>query len=582
MCRHPRAIRKSALLAGAFPLLSVFCAPLAAQFAQIAIADDPHYYLFDQRIDLELDRSRLALLGPGGEAAPGSDPAIAKPAKTPVEIEPWPMDGWSIASADRPLTDAELDDLTGKLLESHLFVSPIYRGLDGGVLFATQRVLVQFAEDVGRAEALRVMHRLDPGAVVEEQWGGLRGAYRLTTTSALGRETLDIANALARRADTTFAEPEMIFTGRPTLIPNDPGFINLWGMLNAGHAGGVQGMDMKATYAWDLTIGEDSIHVMVIDVGVDPIHADLNQVTGADFTGQGGAGAPVNECDNHGTPVAGCVSAIINNNLGTVGMAPGCPVVSARCLISLPICNGAWTSNSSWTVEALNWAETHGVRVTNNSNEYGFMSSAIAQRYATTRDGGIIHFASSGNDNLRALSYPGSLPSVMSIGAIGRSGEKASFSNYHAELDLVAPGRDIYTTDRTGALGWSTNDYTFTFGTSLSAPYAAGVAALVLSVNPALMPPDVEHILESTARDLGEAGKDELFGYGLVNAFKAVMEAQTCYADCDGDAQLDIFDFLCYQDHFLSGNAYADCDTNGEINILDYTCFADRFVAGCP
>jgi len=551
--------------------------------AKLAVLDDnAHYYYYDQRVDLRLDRTRLAAYAAKTEKPgtpypePGFQPAIA-----PVQMVEWPIDDWSIAEAGRALSDRQLDELTTSLLRTHAFVAPVFFGLDGGVMFTTRQILVQFIDQIDRREAARIIRTLGPVAILDEHWGGLDNAYRLSLATPFGEEVLRVANLLARHPATIFAEPEMIFSGRPAFIPDDPGFVNLWGMRNLGQAGGVVGMDTKATYAWDLTTGEDTVQVMVIDVGVDQAHADLNVVAGADFTGQGGGGDPVNDCDNHGTAVAGCISAIINNSLGTVGMAPGCPTISARCLISLPACDGSWTSNSAWTVEALDWAQSRGVRVTNNSNEYGFMSGAIAQRYETARDAGIVHFASAGNGAARALAYPGSLPSVNAIGAIGRDGEKASFSNYHGNLAMVAPGRDIYTTDRSGTKGWSSTDYAFTFGTSFATPYASGVAALILSTNPSLSAESVEQILETTARDLGETGKDEYYGSGLVNAFKAVMDAQPCYPDCNADETLNIFDFLCYQNRFYQSNAYADCDTDGEVTFMDFVCFQTKFIEGC-
>src|SRR5574341_819801 len=107
---------------------------------------------------------------------------------------------------------------------------------------------------------------------------------------------------------------------------------------------------------------------------------DMDGDSAWDYT----TGDPANECDNHGTAVAGCVSAIINNSLGTVGIAPNCKAVSARTFVSNIPCNGGWSSTAIWTVNALAWAESHGVWVTNNSNYYGFTSSSIKDKYEST------------------------------------------------------------------------------------------------------------------------------------------------------------------------------------------------------
>ena len=145
-----------------------------------------------------------------------------------------------------------------------------------------------------------------------------------------------MANELATHPLVIFAEPNMVFTGIGGFIPNDPGFPNCWGIHNTGQFGGTPDMDMDGPEAWDLTTGDASTRVVVIDTGVQQDHPDIHQRSGADVTSDGpGDGGPVNDCDNHGTAVAGCVSAIINNDLGTVGIAPDCQSASVRtgCLV---------------------------------------------------------------------------------------------------------------------------------------------------------------------------------------------------------------------------------------------------------
>ena len=137
-------------------------------------------------------------------------------------------------------------------------------------------------------------------------------------------------------------------------------------------------MDMDGPEAWDISTGKASVIVVVIDTGVQQNHPDIYQVTGMDFTSDGpGDGGPGNIHDNHGTPVAGCISATVNNSIGTVGIAPGCRIASARTFITTNS-NGSWSRLSSWTVNTLVWAETLGARVTNNSNRYGFSSAAVS------------------------------------------------------------------------------------------------------------------------------------------------------------------------------------------------------------
>jgi subtilisin family serine protease len=407
------------------------------------------------------------------------------------------------------------------------FVAPVFTGDDGGPTFVTPDLLVGFEPSVTEQSAEAILAELNAGDIIQRRFGNMPGAYHLRTRLKNGFDVLDVANKLAERPEVRFAEPDMIFTGQGAqFIPNDPGFTNLWGMQNTAQFGGTLGLDMKGPQAWDITTGSSNIIVVIIDVGVQTNHPDINQIPGTNLTSDVSFdGGPVNACDNHGTAVAGCVSALINNNLGTVGIAPGCRSASARTFISLNACDGSWTTSSSWTVNALAWAQNIGARVSNNSNHYGFQSSTIAAEYLFTRGMGMVHFAAAGNDATNSIVYPASLPGVNAVAALQEGGGLASFSNHGTGLAFSAPGVDVYTTDRTGTNGYVSGDYVFFNGTSAASPYAAGVAALVLSINPSLSATNVEQIMQQSCVDLGTPGYDTTFGWGLVNAYNAVMLA---------------------------------------------------------
>lgn len=428
--------------------------------------------------------------------------------------------GWSVAdlAIDREAADAISRDAFD-------FVSPVYDTGDGDALIVTPDLLVAFAEDVTPDRAHEILAAANAGRVVRSVWSGIAGPHQIRTPCRHADDVLAIADALGALPEVRFAEPDVIFTGRGDLVPDDPNFARLWGLNNTGQNRGTADVDIDAVEAWDATTGSSNILVVVLDTGVQQDHPDLNQIPGADFTSDGttGKGGPVNTCDRHGTPVAGCVAGKLNNALGTVGVAPGCRVASARVFISNSPCDGTWTSQSSWTVAALAWAESIGARVTVNANGYGFQSSAIAQKYADTRARGMIHFASAGNTASNAVTYPASLPSVLAVGAIDRTAKLAPTSNHGSDLAFVAPGVSIYTTDRTGSAGYSAADYTLVSGTSFAAPYAAGVAALALSRNSSLTASNIEEILRQSCTDLGATGFDTAFGFGLVNAQRALQ-----------------------------------------------------------
>lgn len=353
--------------------------------------------------------------------------------------------------------------------------------------------------------------------------------------------------------------------------PNDTGFSQCWGLRNTGSAGGVAGWDMGALDAWSITTGNPAIKVMVIETGVDETHPDLNIQIGRDFTtgavnGVAG-GSPTNSCDNHGTAVAGCVSAKINNASGTVGIAPDCTVVSAKVGIASTPCSGSWSGQTSWTVNALNWAASNGIRVTNNSNDYGSTSNAMSSAYSATRNAGIVHFASAGNGGTDGMGFPARLTTVNAVGSSSRNRTRSSFSSYGNGIAFVAPGQSIYTTDRTGGSGYNSGNWVTIDGTSFSSPYAAGVAALLLSVNPNLTPAQVESAMKTTADDMGTAGYDIFTGWGMIDAGKALRSVlpPPCPADINGDSVVNGIDLGILLGGW--GGSDQDSDLNGDNRV---------------
>jgi subtilisin family serine protease len=504
--------------------------------ASLADAPDDHYYYyyFKERRTLTVDVTRVAMLGldqqavtlrlrSGDEAVPLVFESTARESLT----EGWVFVPIHVAARDPDRVEEIVRSAANVGFAE--FVSPVFVGEDGGPLVVSPVILIGFDRDISAAQANAILLECGAGEVLDRDWANMKNAFRVRNLASDGFEVLRACNRLAEHASVRFAEPDMQFTGGGGLIPNDPFFGNLWGLHNTGQSGGLFDFDMDAPEAWETTTGDPSIIVVVIDTGVQQDHPDINQLTpGVDTTSDGGDGGPVNACDNHGTPVAGCVSATINNNLGVVGAAPGCRTASARTFISSLSCTGGWSSFSSWTVNSLAWAESIGARVTNNSNFYGFTSSAIAQKYEDTRNAGMVHFAIAGNNASMMITYPGSLPTVNALAATNRFGQRASFSNYGPGLAFSAPGESIVTTDRTGSTGYVSGDYVSVQGTSFATPYAAAVAALILSINSELGAAAVEAIMQQTSLDLGASGYDTDFGWGMVNAGSAVLAVYEC------------------------------------------------------
>ncbi len=479
--------------------------------ASEAQAEPRFFHVFEgERLALELDPTRYAILA--DDVASRSLPVL----------ETLPIPGWRLIEA--PAAARSADGMIGHVAtmtqrQNLGFVSPVFIGNDGGPVIVSPTLLVRIDPAIAPEQAEAMIAEQFKGEIIERDWANMAGAYRVEAESRSGVAVLDAANALAETPGVLFAEPDMIFTGHGGLIPNDTFFGNCWGLHNTGQEGGQADFDMDAPEAWDITTGDLSVIVVVLDNGVDATHPDLNQIPGADFTSDPDLeGAPVNPCDSHGTPVAGCISAIINNNNGVAGVAPDCVVASARPFISNQPCDGNWTSSASWTVNALAWAESIGARVSNNSNGYGFTSSSIAGMYSATRTNGMVHFASAGNNSSPSITYPSSLSTVNAVIALNRFGNRAGFSNWGTGSSFSAPGETILSTDRQGSQGYVSGDYVNVNGTSFASPYAAGVAALTLSYNSSFNAFEVEQAMRDGATDLGSVGYDTDFGWGMVNA----------------------------------------------------------------
>jgi subtilisin family serine protease len=516
----PRLVSLIAVVLTAFVLLPAWTS------AQTAATHS--YYYFKEPLPLQLDATRIAVFSEQAAEEQGVRRALTAVGIGPDQIQRHTLDHWWVAQTPSAVRGAAQVQGLVQSLKSQAgadFTSPVLLDARGAPVLITRDILLRFGRDVSAEHAEQILATLDVGTVLDRNFAGLPGVYRVRSSAKDGFAVLDAANMLAQMPEVEFAEPDKVIQGKLHLTPNDPYYTNgsLWGLNNTGQSGGTANMDMDAPEAWNITTGSSSIKVATLDLGAQLNHPDLaaNLTDGYDATGNGTGGGPYTTCDNHGTMVAGCVAAIMNNGVGVVGIAPGCKVMPIKIGVANTPCSGSFSAMDSWLVNGLNWAVTHGARATSSSFGWG-SSSAITTAYTSAYNSGLIHFASSGNDGASSISYPSSLSVVNSVGAVDRNGNRASWSNYGTGLDFSAPGVAIWTTDRTGSAGDSSGDYIQVDGTSFSSPYAAGVAALILSRSSALTPTQVATIMQNTCKDRGAAGYDTVYGWGLVDAYYAV------------------------------------------------------------
>ncbi|WP_305046180.1 S8 family serine peptidase [Geoalkalibacter sp.] len=308
-----------------------------------------------------------------------------------------------------------------------------------------------------------------------------------------------VRTALSRNPNFEFVEPNFLAQGE--LVPNDPSYGSQWYLPR-----------IEAPAGWELSIGSAQVPIAIIDSGVDPSHPDLASKLLPGYSWVSGS-TDTSDVLGHGTSVAGAAAAIGNNGRGIAGVSWASPIMP---LVVLNSSNSASYSNIA---SAIVYAVDRGVKVINVSIAGSSSSSTLqyAIDYAWNR--GALVFCSAANYNTSTPYYPAALPRAIAVAATDASDNKASYSNFGSWISFTAPGSSIYTTLRGGGYGNKS-------GTSFSSPIAAGLGALIWSVNPQLSHVEVLDIIQQSADDLGAAGFDNIFGHGRINVRAALSMAQ--------------------------------------------------------
>ncbi|NUR13918.1 MAG: S8 family serine peptidase [Bradyrhizobium sp.] len=248
-----------------------------------------------------------------------------------------------------------------------------------------------------------------------------------------------------------------------------------------------------------------NVTVAVIDSGIDAKHPELANSVADNFDALGSAEGP----HVHGTGIAGAIVA--HGRL--MGSAPEARIIAIRAFGGT---NGGAESSSYIILRSLNYAAEHGAQIVNMSFA-GPKDAVIERAIAATAARGLVLIAAAGNAGAKSPPlYPAANPNVIAVSATDQQDRLFTASNRGNYIAVAAPGVDIFLPAPDGK-------YQMTSGTSFSAAYVSGVAALLLERNYTLKPEALRMTLAKTARDLGSPGRDELFGDGQADAFAAVM-----------------------------------------------------------
>lgn len=291
----------------------------------------------------------------------------------------------------------------------------------------------------------------------------------------------------------------------------------------------VHALDAELDASWGVKkIGAGNVHpynqgagvrVAVIDTGVDYTHPDLNAnyAGGYDFVNEDTD--PMDDND-HGSHVSGIIAAE-DNGAGVVGVAPQADIYALKALDASG--SGYWSD----VIRAIDWAVANNMQVINMSLGSSSAAPGVGTAVKNAYDAGIVIFAAAGNSgncggNSEKVEYPARYDEVIAVGAVNQSNSRPCFSSHGSQVELAAPGVSVLSTIVGGG-------YASFSGTSMASPHAAGVAALVLADGTlgdrngdgVINNVDVRLWLQTTADDLGSAGRDTWYGYGLVDADEA-------------------------------------------------------------
>lgn len=388
----------------------------------------------------------------------------------------------------------------------------------------------------------------------------------ITDENARARTTVALVRSLAASPRVEYAELNRLrraYGGLPPFVPNDPFIALQW------HYELIRLPEAWAEVQNFVTAPGPDVLVGVIDTGRRP-HPDLDAntlvagyeydfISSSSSAGDGngpdanafdpGDGQGLIPSSYHGTHVAGTIAAVCDNAVGVTGVGSvpvGMPATSRVKVVHLRVL-GTDGGTDADIARSLRYAAglqnpgypliTTKLDIVNMSLGGPGSSASVQNAVNAARNNQVTIFAASGNENSGVPSYPAAYTNVISVAAVDQNSVRSPYSNFHASVDLCAPGGDTSVDSNgdgyvDGVLstlidGAGVGNYVFYQGTSMACPHAAGLAAMMKVVSPALLSAEIEADLISSATDLGVVGRDNLYGFGLINALRAVQVAGT-------------------------------------------------------
>jgi subtilisin family serine protease len=300
--------------------------------------------------------------------------------------------------------------------------------------------------------------------------------------------------AMNSKNEVEYAEPD--YKVKLNAIPNDPFYSKQWFHKV-----------IQTEEAWNITQGSSDVVVAVIDDGIDPDQKDLRSRIVSPYDMYYDTNKYIS-VGTHGTHVAGIIAASSNNLTGGAGVAPNVKIMPINVFSD----EGAYTSD---IINGIYYAINQGADIISMSLGEYERSEALNEAIQDAYKSGLVIVAAAGNDHSIQKTYPASYDHVISVASTDMDDHISFFSNFGEAIDIAAPGSNILST-------FPNDQYGSMSGTSMATPMVSGVAALIWSLHPNFTNAQVNDYLLNSADDLGVYGKDPIFGWGRVNAAKAL------------------------------------------------------------
>ncbi|MEZ4707609.1 MAG: S8 family peptidase [Caldilineaceae bacterium] len=372
----------------------------------------------------------------------------------------------------------------------------------------TQIVYIQFQPDVSRADAAQTIAQM--GGALSDWLEPLHIAKVQLSATVDKAFTSNLWELAQNESSIQFLESGAVIAG-DTLNHdaaddyNDPSF------AVADESYGQR--KVEALAAWEIITGTQEVIIAILDTGINPEHPEFEGriIMGYDYINDD---ADPTDDHGHGSHVSGIAAAALNNGQGAAGICPNCSILAVKVLNE----NNAGTWGSA--AQGIIYAVDNGARVINLSLGANVPSNTIKSAIDYAQENGVLIVAAAGNSASSNYFYPAAYEGIMGISATNSNDELWGLSNRGEYIDVAAPGHLIYGPSK--SLDHEFGGYVYKSGTSMAAPFVAGLAGLLFSQDPSRTAEDVVGIITQSADDLGDAGRDDYFGYGRINVLAAV------------------------------------------------------------